>query len=257
MVIFNERKWVQEIIETKNWKAMGHPKKMIKYLIKYYCPEFKNKTNTEFISHIFSAMDSFGYSVCMYEEWMYAGYIKATCRKAMKGEFNTYLRDMDNISITQAEMDIIAKAANNQQKKLLFTMYVLAKLYPYHSGWVNYKDSEIFKLANLHLTLEERDYLINDLYSAGLLQLNHIVGKSGFKVELQEDSPVALTISTASNFGNQYLAYIKGDEWIICKECGRLIKKHNNRHECCKRWATRKNREKTINRMQVQRKLNV
>jgi len=225
MVIFNERQWVENIIKERDWMSMGNPRKMIKYLVKYHYPNFKEKTAREFQRFILSEMELFNYPIELYEEYEYANYALSTCKKAIKGDFSVYLRSTNGIEITQGEMDIIAQAKTNQQKKLLFTLYVLAKLYPYHSGWVNYKDSEIFRLANVHLSVEERDYLINDLYTQGLLQLNHIVGKGGLKVELVEDSPVVLRVELEKAFGNQYLAYIKGEEWMVCSDCGRLFKR--------------------------------
>ena len=225
MVIFNERKWIEDIIKNRDWMKMGHPRKMIKFLIKYYYPDFKDKKPREFQRFILDEMNAFNYPIERYEEYEYAGYALSTCKKALKGELNTYLRTDDCIGITQGELDIISKAKNNQQKKLLFTLYVLAKLYPYHSGWINYKDSEIFKLANVHLSVQDRDYLINDLYQQGLLQLNHIIGKNGLKVDLVENTPVVMQITLEKAFGNQYLAYIKGDEWSVCSDCGRLFKR--------------------------------
>lgn len=237
MITFNEKKRIENIINTRDKKTITNKYSLIKALIKYYYPQFKNKTWKEYQSFIISELDEFQFDAAEYDEWKYADYIKKKCKDALSGDFNTYLRELDRIEITEGELDIISKAKNDKQKKLLFTLYVLAKLYPYGSGWVNYRDSEIFNLANVHLGTEDRDYLIHDLYSSGLLQLNHIIGESGFKVELVKDSPVACVVTREDHFGNQYLLYEKNHEWIMCERCGRLVKKRSPNQKYCKKCA--------------------
>lgn len=237
MIVFNERKRIENIINNRDKKEIKNIYSLIKALIKYYYPQFENKTWREYQSFIISELDKFQFDASEYDEWKYADYIKRICKKALSGDFNIYLREFNYVEITEGEMEIIAKAENNKQKKLLFTLYVLAKLYPYGSGWVNYRDSEIFKLANVHLNIEDRDYLIHDLYTLGLLQLNHIVGKSGLKVELVENSPAACKVTRADHFGNQYMLYEKNHEWIMCERCGRLVKRRSPNQKYCKKCA--------------------
>ncbi len=237
MIKFDERKWLKDVIENRNQQAITNNKYLVKYLIKYYYPQFKNKTAVEFKEFIINEMNLFHFDNARYEEWELADYIDRLCKKALKGEFNVYLRELEYVDITQAEMDIIEQAQTNNHKKLLFTLYVLAKLYPYRSGWVNFRDSEIFKLANIHLNFRERHFLVNDLYTQGLLGLNHIIGKVSYKVNLVEDSPAVCRVSREDHFGNQYLLYVKNHEWTMCEKCGRLIKKHSPNQKYCQKCA--------------------
>ena len=246
MIIFNERKRIENIINTRNKKAISNKYTLIKALIKYYYPQFKDKTWQEYHKFILSEMNLFDFDIAEYEEWEYSEFIKTTCKKALCNKFNIYLRELDYVEITEAELNKISSAENDQQKKVLFTLYVLAKLYPYQSGWVNYKDSEIFKLANVHLSIRERDLLFFRLQKQGLIQLNHIVGQSGVRVELIEDSPVALKIENERCFGNQYIAYVRGGKWMICEKCGRLIQRKNNRQRFCKQCYTKHHQEKSL-----------
>ncbi len=240
MVIFNDKKWISEIIESHDCTVFKNVKLLIKYLVKYYYPNFKDKTVKEYHRFILDEMLKFNYPIYQYEEWKYEDFVKKTCKDALDGKFSVFLRDYDSIQITQGEMNIIAKAENDQQKKLLFTLYVLAKLYPYRSGWVNFKESTIFKLANIHLNFKERHFLINDLYRQELLQLNHDISKIGYKVELVEDSPAILSVPNPNGynqpdkFGNQYLGFVRKG-WTICHKCGRLIKKHSPNQKYCKK----------------------
>ena len=257
MVRFNERKWIEDIINNKNKDEIRNIKSLIKYLIRYYMTEFQNEKPKKFQRFILDKMAEFNFSVVLYEEWEFADFTYRMCKKGLKGELLP-LRELEQINITVAELAIINKAEDNNQKKLLFTFYVLAKLYPYSSGWVNFRDSEIFKLANLHMPVREKHRLIYYLSQQGLLQLNHIIGQSGYKVELHEDSPTAIAVTLEQSFGNQYIAYTKKDKgWQFCHYCGKLFKvKCEHDHSslyCCKEHAEEANREKTKYRMKKNR----
>ena len=249
MVIFNERKYVDEMISNhKKDPKMGF-RTFLKYLIKYYYPEYKDKSVKEYTQKILDVVNSFNFESYLYQEYEYYDYIRRTCKKAQKGEFKAELRDFDSICVTKAEMEVIAKGKDDNERKLMFTLYVLAKVYSYHSGWVNYAPSEIFKLANIYISWRDRFLLINSLYEAGLLQLNHIIGKTGYKVELHEDSPAAITIELGQDFGKQYIAATRPG-WGICEECGRLIRKKTNNQRYCKKCAEEVHKRKQREAMQ-------
>ena len=249
MVIFNERKFVDEMISTHTKEPKMSFRSFLKYLVKYYYPEYKEGSPKEYAKKILDAVNSFNFESYMYQEYEYYDYIYRLCRKAQKGEIKAELRNYDSIDITEAEMEIIAKGKDDNEQKLLFTLYVLAKVYSYHSGWVNYAPSEIFKLANIYMSWRNRFLLINSLYEAGLIELNHIIGKTGYKVELHEDSPAAVTVSVGKDFGKQYIAATRPG-WGICQECGKLIRKKSPNQKYCKKCAEEVNRNKTAERMQ-------
>lgn len=243
MVILNEREYVRGIIERHNKNEKINLNKLITYIVKYYYNDYKDAALYEYIEKVLEVLASFEYSDIYYREGQKYDYIKKLCKKAQKGQLDTTFRELESVSVTEDEIQIIAKGKNDKEKKLLFTLYVLAKVYGYHSGWVNYPPSEIFKLANVTLKYEDRFLLIHELYKAKLIQLNHIIGKTGYCVELYEDSPAVITIpnkeyNKPDHFGNQYMAYIKGNNWRVCEKCGRLIKKKSNKQKYCKRCAS-------------------
>lgn len=248
MVIFNEHKYVDEMISTHTKEPKMSFRSFLKYLVKYYFEEYKDKALKEYVQQILETIKDFNFESYIYQEYEYYDYIKRLCKKAQKGEMKAELRNYDSIDITEAEMEIIAKGKDDNERKLLFTLYVLAKVYSYHSGWVNYAPSEIFKLANIYISWKDRFLLINSLYEAGIIQLNHIIGKTGYKVELHEDSPTAITISVGKDLGKQYIAATRPG-WGICQECGRLMKKKSPNQKYCKKCAEQVNRKKTSERM--------
>lgn len=254
MVIFNERKYVEKMISTHTKEAKMSLRSFFRYLVKYYYPEYKDKSAKEYTRKILDVAASFNFESYMYQEYEYYDYVLRMCKRVQKGEIKAELRDIDSISVTKAEMEIIAKGKDDNERKLLFTLYVLAKVYSYHSGWVNYAPSEIFKLANIYISWRDRFLLINSLYEAGLLQLNHIIGKTGYKVELHEDSPAAITIEKGQDFGKQYIAETRSG-WGICEECGRLIRKKTNNQRYCKKCANNVHKRKQREAMQNSRNM--
>lgn len=259
MVIFNEKKYVQEIIEKHDKEKRINLNKLIKYIVRYYYEEYKDASIKDYVRKVLDVVNTFNYDEVYYREFMGDKIAKRLCKQAQKGELNCEFREIDSVSVTEAEMKIIEKGKNDRERKLLFTLYVLAKIYGYHSGWVNYPPTEIFRLANITLNYENRFLLIHELYKAGLIQLNHIIGKTGYKVELHEDSPVAITIPNdiydkPDHFGNQYMAFAKGVNWTLCHECGRLIRKHAPNQKYCRKCAENINKQKTKERMNENRR---
>lgn len=233
-IIINEREYVKNIIETRQKPENMSMYKFIKYLIMYYYDQYKDGSATRFQRFILDEIKLFNIDGIFYREFKYANYVLRNCRKMKKGEINHMLRDFDSIDITEQELEIINKAETEKHRKLLFTMYTLAKIAVQPSGWINYKLSEIFKRANINgLNRYDRNLMINDLYSAGLINLNHIVGKEGYKVELHPDSPAAITVYNFTRIGNTYLDKYK-DGWKMCECCGKMFKKKSPAQKYCK-----------------------
>ena len=248
MVIFNEKEHIKNILEEHDASKNKNIKYLIRCIIKYYYPEYQNMPTKEYVRKVLDIIETFEYDDAIYREFMYYDYIKRICKNAQNGKFNTYLREIDSVDVTEAEMEIIAKGKNDRECKLLFTLYVLAKVYSYHSGWVNYPSAEIFKLANISLKYEDRFLLIHELYKAKLIQLNHIIGKTGYKVK-----PTAITISINHDFGNQYLAFVR-DGWKTCDNCMKLIKIKGKHQRYCRKCAEEIEAFHAVRRMRKYRK---
>lgn len=223
MVINNEKKFIENnILADRVCPPRMYMRTLIRYLVRYYYPKFKDKTWQEYVDFIKEDMKKFNFKLYEYREFQYSDYMKRLCKKMLKGEMKE-LREIDEINITQAEMDIIKQCETKQQQKVLFTLYVLAKVYGYDSGWVNFEIPEIFKLANVGMKYQDRLFLLHDIYVAGIIQINHIINKQGFKVQLIPDSPTAITITRFENLGRQYIAATNPD-YVCCERCQKLFK---------------------------------
>lgn len=255
MVIFNEYEYAKYIIEKHNPNEKIGIKRLIRLIIRYYYEEYKDLSTKQYVEKVLSVIDTFNFSAYQYQEYQYYDFIKRLCKKAQKHEFNVELRNIDSVNVTEAEMQIISKGENDSQRKVLFTLYVLAKIYSYHSGWVNYSLTEIYKLADVYMNRRDKLFLLHDLYEAGLIEFNHTIDKWGLKVNLIEDSPTAVTIEIPEHFGRQYIAATKPG-WKMCEagDCYKLFKKTSPNQKYCKNCSERIHREKQREAMKKLRK---
>jgi len=254
MVIFNEYEYVKHIIEKHNPNEKIGIRRLIRLIVRYCYPECKDISVKQYVSRVIEIINTFNFDLCKYKEYEQYDFIKNLCRKAQKQEFNVELRRIDSVDVTQAEMEIIAKGKTDRERKVLFTLYVLAKIYSYHSGWVNYSVTEIYKLADVYINRKEKLLLLNNLYEAGLIELNHIIDKWGVKVNLVEDSPTAVTVKIPEHFGRQYIAATKLG-WKMCEAegCYKLFKMKSSHQKYCKKCSETIKKEKTVARMRKYR----
>lgn len=246
MIILNEVDYVRQIIETKERPPKMAMKRLIVYLCKYYYNKTNFKDAKEFQRFILDLLLEFHFNEAEYEEYRFNNYVYTICKKLLSGELSGFLRDIKEIIITKSEAEIIRSCETDRQKKLLFTLYVLAKTYNNPTGWIGYSDNDIFSLANLQATAKEKVLLIKELIDLGLVQYNHVIDKNSYKVELdgnQED--IEITISTFTNIGHQWIVY-EDNTKMICERCGRIVVRNSNNQRYCKKCGHDINIEKTM-----------
>lgn len=243
MVIFNEYLYVHQIIEDKKKPMNMSMKRLITYLCKYYYDKCKRGTSEEYYNLIMNVIDMFHFDKTEFEEYQYQDFIKKTCDKALSGDLNVKMRNNFELGITEEENKFILQAETAKERKLLFTLYILAKSYVSPTGWVNYNDTDIFKLANISGTMSERFDIARSLWDHGLIEVNHMIDMSGYKVCLDEDNKQnVFSITDFNNIGNQYLAYIHPDH-MVCQRCGKYIKRNSPRQKYCKACSVTVKRE--------------
>lgn len=240
MIIFNEYKYVQEIMESHIIPKNMSIKKVMFYIAKYYYND--NFSVKEFKKKILEEIKKFDLPQ-NYQEYKYETYIKNLCTKLLSGELSHELKEINSINIYKSEIDCINKCDNDRQKKLLFTLYVLAKIKD-TNGWVNYELKDIFALANITATTKVKASLIYELYSKELIQQSQKIDVLGYKVELgSKDEDIIMKVTSFSNLGNQYLATFKPG-WKMCECCGRMIKIKGANSKYCKICSREKELEK-------------
>lgn len=237
-ITFNETEYIENNLLNVDSKPTSISiNRLIKLLSKYYyrtCSDYKPK---QFVELITKQLNSYNMPLTEYEEYKYTDYIKRIFNKMRKGEMNSQLKEINQISITKSEIDVIRSVETEKEQKVLFTLYVLAKSILNPTGWVNYPENAIFDYANVRATHKERMKIFRSLYVQEVMGINNIIDKDGYKVELGTDTEdIEMTITNFCNFGNQYLNKYK-DGWKMCENCERMIKVKANSQRYCKKCA--------------------
>lgn len=234
MIIANEKKYVEDILRDGHKPSNMSVKNLIRYIARYYFDKFRDKDLNSYARYVLDVVGMMQMSLLEYQEYRYADFTHQYCKKLRDGTYPHELREVSEISITEAELKIVNEAVYRKERKVLFTLYALAKIYSPTLGWVNCSETDIFKYANVHATYKEKLQILHSLYNAGLIEINHMIDKSGYHIRLEPDSPVAYTTQELTDFGKQYLL-ISNKGLHVCPVCGRLYKDPDNVMQCCKR----------------------
>jgi len=131
--------------------------------------------------------------------------------------------EMDGVDITKPEMERIDALQGKQTRRLAFTLLCLAKYWNAVSkktdGWVNSKDSEIMRMANINTSIKRQSLMFHSLNECGMIQFSRKVDNTNVRVCFIEDGEAVLHISDFRNLGYQYLKYHGGD-YFTCENCG-------------------------------------
>lgn len=170
MYILNEKDYIRSVLASKKKPedlSIGY---LIVLTAKYYYINNENiekEQLVEIVTNKISDMMIYGY-----QEYKWIRKIEKVCdifydnekdkklnKKEEINEKDKQLRELKYVPIYQEEIDLINSLPNDRQKKLMFTLYAVAR-YMDSDGWINKKDlrglSEIFKLANITLTSDKK-----------------------------------------------------------------------------------------------------
>ena len=208
MIIADEKKFVEGILRDGSKPSNMSVKGLIRYIARYYYEKFKDDDLNSYIRYVLDVVGMMQMSLLEYQEYRYADYTRQYCKRLRDGSFPHELREVSEISFTEDELKTINSAVYRKERKVLFALYALAKIYSPNLGWVNCSEADIFKSANVHVTYKEKLQILHSLYNAGLIEINHMIDKSGYHVTLSPDSPIVYTTKELDDFGKQYLELI-------------------------------------------------
>ena len=130
---------------------------------------------------------------------------------------------IDSIDISKAEIKTIDAISGKQQRRLAFTLLCLAKYWnavnPKCDSWVNNKDSDIMRLANINTSIKRQSLMYANLADAGLISFSRKVDNTNVRVCFIEGGETAIKITDFRNLGYQYMMY-HGEPYFVCKNCG-------------------------------------
>lgn len=255
MIIFNEKEYIENILNTNVVPDDLSINKLIMYIAKYFY--YDGITAKELKRIVFSTMDSFHLDTFRYRPFLYETYINNLTKNIVDIDQQTQpLREYNSIPLYRSEYEQILQCKTRRQQKLLATLIFLAR-YNYNSGYTTTSRSVISKLSNIKTSRKEFDLIahsLKELDGSPFVGMNYNSNKAcTWIVNLEQDrnSEVVYEFTEPANIGNQIIAFIH-PEYITCEICGRLVKKHgfyDNRKKYCSRCAEEVNRKQTRERM--------
>ena len=130
---------------------------------------------------------------------------------------------IDGISVSKPEMERIENIESKQAQRLAFTLLCLSKYWNAALGredsWVNNKDSEIMRMANINTSIRCQCRLYHDLREAGLIQFSKRVDNTTVRVCFSEPGEEVMRVTDFRNLGYQYKMY-HGEPFFVCSNCG-------------------------------------
>ena len=150
-----------------------------------------------------------------------------TLDNAVKTAYKRAAVDCKYIPITVKEWGVLKSIKGVQLQRLAFTLLCLAKYWDIvnnvSSHWVNSKNNEIMKMANINTSTKRQTLLYNQLYENGMISLSCKMANTNVRVEFIEDGEEHIKITDFRNLGNQFKMLIGDTRYIKCQECGIVV----------------------------------
>lgn len=168
--------------------------------------------------------------------------------------------EIDSIPVTKPEMDKINSLGSRQTKRLAFTLLCLSKYWdivndnPTH--WVNTKDSEIMKMANINTSIRRQSLLFHFLHNEGMIQFSKKIDNTNVCVTFQSDGETVLSVTDLRNLGYQYMKY-RGEAYSVCENCGITFKMKDigRPRKYCSDCAAKISVQRNVNSVMRQQKI--
>ena len=164
MLILNEKKYAEDLYLGKNNEVKSVVSK-IGYVTRYqmYALGYSDEDNyTYTVKWMNKYHDNF-------DESCYSKLIADAIKKAHKKPFYV----IDNISVTQSELDAISSLGNIRAEKILFVLLCMAKQQHISNGFTNglvkYSLPSLCKTARVSIPTDEREYILYEIIQSGFL----------------------------------------------------------------------------------------
>lgn len=251
MLILNEKQYAESLYNGNNDKIKSVVAK-IGYITRYNlyglgCNDVENYKQT--VQWMNKYHDNF-------DESYYSNLISDGIKRAHKNPFY----NIENIKITQSELDFIVSLGNLRAEKVLFVLLCMAKQQRVISGFTNglvrYSLTELCKLARISVPADDREYILYNILQKGLLGCPKKNDTKCLIVNcINDDSDAVLTLDETDC---QELAYVYlnwkngGKGYTRCQRCNKLIKQSKTRPrkycEVCAEITEKENSKERVRR---------
>ena len=164
MLILNEEQYAKNLYDGKNTEVKSIMSK-IRYVTRYLVHS-ENRDSDEAYKLAVEWLKRYHDN---FDESCYSNVISDAIKKAPKYPF--YI--IDNIAITQSELDAISSLDNLRAEKVLFVLLCMAKQQRLSNGFTNglvkYSITELCKLARISVPADDREYILYEIVKNGLL----------------------------------------------------------------------------------------
>lgn len=226
MLILNEEEYAKDLYDGKNQDVKSIMTK-IRYITRYLVHSEK-KSNDEVYRDTVQWLRQHHNN---FDESGYSNVISDAIKGAVKYPF--YI--IDNIKITQSELDTISSLDNLRAEKILFVLLCMAKQQSMANGFTNglvkYSITELCKTARVSVPADDREYILYEIVQRGLLGYPKKNNTQCLIVNFINTDEVVLELD---EIDCQELAYVylkwknDGRGYTKCQRCNRLIKQSKN-----------------------------
>lgn len=242
-IVLNEHEWAKEMISSR---SLGKkPFETLTRVAKYYIDKEYSKRDVRKMLDAFLIQCEPSASLPKWSNTIDYALDRALRYEAIK---------IDYIEITKPEMEIIDSLEGKQLRRLAFTLLCLAKYWdvvnPQGAHWVNSKDCDIMRMANINTSIKRQSLMYHTLHAAGLVQFSKKVDNTNVRVCFIKEGEPVLCISDFRNLGYQYLKY-HGEPYFECQNCGIVTKVNSptcgTKPKYCKECAVTVHTQQKVN----------
>lgn len=250
-IVLNEHEWARDMIESCSLGTK--PFETLSRVAKYYIDNNYSKKETRDMLDIFLLQCEPTASLPKWAKTLDHAVARALKYNAIK---------VDCIEITKPEMECINTLEGKQVRRLAFTLLCLAKYWDTVNlngdHWVNNKDSEIMKMANIYTSIKRQSQMFYTLNEKSLIQFSKKIDNTNVKVCFITPGESEMFITDFRNLGYQYLKYC-GEPCFECQNCGITVKCEKKagqagpKYKYCKDCAIDIHIKQTVNSVTKQR----
>lgn len=245
MLILNEAQYAKDLYDGKNQDIKSIMAK-IRYITRYLVHS-KQKNDNDVYQETVKWLKQHHNN---FDESSYSNVISDAIKVAYKYPFYV----IDNIKITQSELEAISSQNNLRAEKILFVLLCMAKQQNMSNGFTNglvkYSITDLCKTARVSVPADDREYILYEIVQQGLLDypkknntqclIVNFISTDEVVLELDEIDcqELAYVYLNWKNNGKGYTRCQKCDRWMkqsktkpkkYCEDCAKVVQAEQKR----------------------------
>jgi hypothetical protein len=222
MLILNEEQYAKDLYDGKNTEVKSIMAK-IRYITRYLIHS-EHKIDSDVYADTVKWLSKHHNN---FDESSYSNVISDAIKGATKYPF--YM--IDNIKITQSELDVISSLDNLRAEKILFVLLCMAKQQSVANGFTNglvkYSITDLCKTARVSVPADDREYILYEIVQRGLLGYPKKNNTQCLIVNFINTDDVVLNLdeNDCKELAYVYLNWKNNNKgYTKCQRCHRLMK---------------------------------